>query len=122
MTTGQKLVELSGLSGVSAGQHLAAITAGSGPGTTIFASQFTVDMRENEIRAVQKVKCQAPSPIPYTTTTRTTRAKKNVFCETRTQQIYVGEERNELFLMQHTNSTSVETRLGNIAISTKRGV
>ena len=44
MTAGQLLVSLSGLSGVSAGAHLMAITAGAG--ATIFAETMTVALSE----------------------------------------------------------------------------
>ena len=56
MNTGQKLVELSGLSGVSAIAHLLAITQGSGtgPGKTVFAAQVTICLETPQITLVQR--------------------------------------------------------------------
>lgn len=54
MNTGQKLVELSGLSGVSALTHLLAITQGSGPGETVFASQMTVCLDTQQITQLSR--------------------------------------------------------------------
>ena len=61
MNTGQKLVELSGLSGVSAIAHLLAITQGSGtgPAKTIFASQMVVCAETPQITLVQRERSQS---------------------------------------------------------------
>lgn len=54
MNTGQKLVELSGLSSGSALAHLLAITQGTGTGVdkVVFASQMTVCLENDQLTVV----------------------------------------------------------------------
>ena len=60
MTAGQLLVSLSGLSGVSAGAHLMAITAGAG--ATIYAQHMFVTTTTERLTVRQKVKREAQPP------------------------------------------------------------
>lgn len=63
MNAGQYLVTLSGLSGVSAGQHLMAITAGSGtgPGATVFVERMTLHIEESTLTLVRRPQITARS-------------------------------------------------------------
>ena len=63
MTTGQKLVELSGLASGSALAHLLAMQTGTGPGQTIFASMFTLRCDEPRLTLVQRAKREAGESV-----------------------------------------------------------
>lgn len=52
-TAGERLVQLSGLTAVSASAHLLAITQASGAGATIFASQLTLRSEQQQLTLVQ---------------------------------------------------------------------
>ena len=63
-SAGQILVGLSGLSGISAGQHLLGITAGTGgPSTTIYAPRMTVTTTTEKLYLTQKPKKQAQQVV-----------------------------------------------------------
>lgn len=72
MTAGQHLVALSGLAGVSAAQHLLAITAGTGtgPGATVFVDRMTLSVEIPKLtvtrRLVDTVRFASP-PEPTVT-------------------------------------------------------
>ena len=65
MTTGQKLVELSGLASGSALAHLLAMQTGTGPGQTIFASMFSVCVEEPRLTLVQRPKREAAAEVEH---------------------------------------------------------
>lgn len=60
MNAGQYLVALSGLPSGSAGVHLLAIQAGTGPGQTIFSSRMCIVTGEDRFDAVRKPLLLAP--------------------------------------------------------------
>lgn len=62
MNAGQYLVALSGLPSASAGAHLLAIQAGTGPSQTIFAARMCVVTGESRMDVVHRAKRQVPKP------------------------------------------------------------
>ena len=117
MNTGQKLVELSGMSGVSALDHLLAITQGSGTGPTktIFASQMTVNMSEPGIFIVAKAKAKAKAKADQQTrcgskpTTSVSGGKRSLSAITHPNRVDVFFEHDSVFICQKTIRASVKT-------------
>lgn len=61
MNVGQRLAALTGLTGVSALAHLAALQAGAGPAQTVFADRFTLLIEEPRMTLTRRpVKAAAP--------------------------------------------------------------
>ena len=122
MNAGQKLVELSGLSGShSAIEHFLAITQGTGTGfdKIIFASQMTVCIEDDHLSVIQR-----PSELSVSVTrvqTETTQKDKpnRITATTRQARMDVTTRRAELFVVQRTRA-SVFVRAQPHTISTRR--
>ena len=123
MNTGQKLVELSGLAGVSALDHLLAITQGSGtgPAKTLFASQMVVCVDEPTIVVTQRMAEHAVTTLLAATET-TQRGKPNrITATTRPAHKNVTTRQAELFVVQRTRaSVFVRTQPHTISARRKR--
>ena len=111
MTAGQILVSLSGLSGVSAGAHLMAITAGAG--ATIYAQHMSVTTTTERLTVRQKVKREAQAPVVQAPVVEAPKAtgkqgSKYVFVCTSIPQHHVLTTPDEVWVM-----TNKETIGGN---------
>lgn len=89
-TAAQYLVALSGLSGVSAGEHLMAITAGTGE--TIFANQMTLVSEVPQAALYRKPKRAIPRAEP----------KPAVQAKKGTKHSFLVAERNEQVVLTET--------------------
>ena len=106
VTAGQLLVSLSGLSGVSAGAHLMAITAGAG--ATIYAQHMFVTTTTERLTVRQKVKREAQAPVVEAPKATGKQGSKYVFVCTSIPQHHVLTTPDEVWVM-----TNKETIGGN---------
>ena len=106
MTTGQKLVELSGLASGSALAHLLAITQGTGTGVDriIFASQMTVSLEDDQVSVIQR-----PSELSVSATCAQTEATQT-------------DKPNRITAMTHPARVDVTTRQAAIYVAQKAHV
>lgn len=123
MNTGQKLVELSGLSGVSALDHLLAITQGSGtgPAKTVFASQMVVRVDEPTIVVTQRMAEHAVTTL-LAATEMTQQDKPNrITSVSRSARVDVVTRQAALFVAQKARATTfVRTLPNTINTNTRR--
>ncbi|MBK8467674.1 MAG: hypothetical protein IPL32_17810 [Chloracidobacterium sp.] len=102
-TAGAILVGLSGLTGVSAGSHLLAITAGSGPGTPypVLVSQFTVVVEEPTHTILQTKFKDAPEEVrPRNPIRRSVPATSVEFIATQEALLFVRLGSDELSIVE----------------------
>ena len=106
MTTGQKLVELSGLASGSALAHLLAVTQGTGTGVDriVFASQMTVSLEDDQVSVIQR-----PSELSVSATRAQTEA---------TQALYpaVRDEQNSVAVLLPPNEVFVARSMGRMTV------
>ena len=122
MNTGQKLVELSGLSGVSALDHLLAITQGSGtgPAKTIFASQMVVCVDEPTIVVTQRMAEHAVTTL-YAATETTQQDKPNrITSVSRPARVDVVTRQAALFVAQKAHAATFVRTLPNIITARRK--
>ena len=104
MNTGQRLATLSGLAGVSALAHFAALQAGgSGVGQTVFADRFTLLVEEPQLVLTRKLVKQA-APVerkPVAGVERATQSKPPFLC-VEAPQHYVRASTLTVFAASHT--------------------
>ena len=98
MNTGQRLVALSGLAGVSALAHFAALQAGgSGVGQTVFADRFTLLVEEPQLVLTRKLVKQG-APVERPTPTSSPAQGKFVFVTTLAEQALVRTATDEFYV------------------------
>ena len=121
MNTGQKLVELSGLSGVSASAHLLAITQGSGtgPAKTVFASQMVVCVDEPTIVVTQRMAEHAVTTLLAATETTQQDKPNRITAMTRPARVDVTTRQAALFVMHKAHTSAFVRTLPN-TISARR--
>ena len=117
MNTGQKLVELSGLSGVSALDHLLAITQGSGtgPAKTVFASQMVVRVDEPTIVVTQRMAEHAVTTLLAATETTQQDKPNRITAVSRPARVDVVTRQSALFVVQKAHAATFVRTLPNIA-------
>ena len=94
-TAGQTIIGLSGLSGVSAGAHLMAITAGASAGPSGFASRMTVTTTTARMSVTERPRKQAQSVAPkkeQTGTAKSTSKTAYVCTPTERYQVLTGPD------------------------------
>ena len=98
VTAGQLLVSLSGLSGVSAGAHLMAITAGTG--RIVFASSFTVTIDEQQL--VVNLSDKELKPVRQVVEAQPTTSKKlkRLFVVTQPEELTISTQPNTLNIVE----------------------
>lgn len=109
MTAAQVLVALSGLSGVSAAQHLLGVTAGSGPGTTVFASRFSVLVDEPSVSLFEKGENVLSVPKP--SAEKRLADSKRTDVEVRQEQVAVFKVCNEVWVTTRSMSQALHSVL-----------
>jgi len=102
MNAGQYLVALSGLSGVSAGQHLMAITAGTGTGATIFVDRLTLCAETPTMTLVRKSRADVQQPAAQSVSRP---GKKRI------KRLDVRLVQDQMWIVQRTETTA--TAIGN---------
>ena len=123
MTTGQKLVELSGLASGSALAHLLAVTQGTGTGVDriIFASQMTVSLEDDQVSVIQY-----PSELSVSATCAQTEATQTdkpnrITAMTRPARVDVVTRQAAIYVAQKAHvSTFVRTLPNTISARRKR--
>ena len=123
MNAGQKLVELSGLSGVSALDHLLAITQGSGtgPAKTVFASQMVVCIDAPTIVVTQRVAEHAITTLHSATETTQQDKPNRIASVSRPARVDVVTRQAALFVTQKAHAaTFVRTLPNTINTNTRR--
>ena len=109
-TAGEILVSLSGLSGVSAGTHLLAITTGTGTGETVFASRFSVQIQEPLVTIFRKAKRRAPEESTRPAVRRSAENPgKYAYAFTATKRLSLLTQSDSLYV-QHTTMNAVVTQ------------
>ena len=122
MNTGQKLIELSGLSGVSALDHLLAITQGSGTGTakTIFASQMVVCADEPTIVVTQRMAEHAVTTLHAATETTQQDKPNRITSVSRPARVDVVTRQAALFVTQKAHAATFVRTLPNIITARRK--
>lgn len=119
MNTGQILVGLSGLSGVSAGAHLLAITAGTGE--TVFANRFSVQIQEATTTVTRRTKPVAqPAAQPAPPVRRAATPSKYVSVHTATPRLAVVTAPDCLTVTQRSAGTTITQQFETATIIKKR--
>lgn len=118
MTTGQKLVELSGLASGTALAHLLAMQTGSV--RTVFASMFSVQIEEPRLFAVQRPKREAGDDYRPAVSRLSADTEKAVSIFTREASLSVLTEPDELFVRQGSTNTVVVRELGNEQLTVRQ--
>ena len=95
MTAGQTLVSLSGLSGVSAGAHLMAITAGAG--ATIFVQHMRVTTTTDRFTISQKPKRDVSQAVERPVSQQGNKGK-NVYVSSPVPQYHVLTGPDEIWV------------------------
>lgn len=105
MNAGQKLVALSGLSYGTALTHLLAITQGSGPGKTVFASQMAVCIEAPQITLIRKPSVKSSADVrPATQSQSHDAKKKRIDVVTQPARIDVLMRPESMFVVQRRQS------------------
>ena len=119
MTTGQKLVELSGLASGSALAHLLAMQTGSVVGKTIFAAQMTVCVEEPQVTLIQRPSEHNVATTQAETTTTQQDKPSRVYAQTRPARVDVATRSASMHVVQKP-ATSVSVRLLPHTITSRR--
>ena len=123
MTTGQKLVELSGLASGSALAHLLAVTQGTGTGVDriIFASQMTVSLEDDQVSVIQRPSELSVSAAPAQMQTTQQDKPNRITARSSLSRIDVVTRPSALYIAQKTHaSTFVRTLPNNLTSRRKR--
>lgn len=121
MTTGQKLVELSGLASGSALAHLLAVTQGTGTGVDriIFASQMAVSIEDDQVSVIQRPSEHNVATTQAETTTTQQDKPSRVYAQTRPARVDVATPHTSIHVVQKP-ATSVSVRLLPNHLTTQR--
>ena len=123
MTTGQKLVELSGLASGSALAHLLAVTQGTGTGVDriIFASQMAVSIEDDQVSVIQRPSELSVSATPAQMQTTQKDKPNRITARSSLSRIDVTTRPAALYIAQKTHaSTFVRTLPSTITSRRKR--
>ncbi|MFA7290887.1 MAG: hypothetical protein WC023_01440 [Rhodocyclaceae bacterium] len=117
-TAGEILVALSGLTGVSAGEHLLAATAGNG---MIYANRFSVQIQEATTTVTRRTKVATqPAEKPATQVHRAAAPSKYVSVCTSRERIAVMTQTDCLIVTQRSAGTTVTQQFETATIIKKR--
>lgn len=124
MTTGQKLVELSGLASGSALAHLLAITQGTGTGVDriIFASQMTVSLENDQLTVVSS---QHKDPVVSAkeATFEVSRKENKLYALFAPASLSVNTARNAMYVISRPGrSVTIQTRPQEVSVKRRRRV
>lgn len=123
MTTGQKLVELSGLASGSALAHLLAVTQGTGTGVDriSFASQMAVIIEDDQVSVIQRPSELSVSATPAQMQTTQQDKPNRITARSSLARIDVVTRPAALYVAQKTHaSTFVRTAPNTITARRKR--
>lgn len=123
MTTGQKLVELSGLASGSALAHLLAVTQGTGTGVDriSFASQMAVIIEDDQVSVIQRPSELSVSATPAQMQTTQQDKPNRITARSSLARIDVVTRPAALYVAQKTHaSTFVRTLPSTITSRRKR--
>ena len=123
MTTGQKLVELSGLASGSALAHLLAVTQGTGTGVDriIFASSMVVSVEDDRLSVIQHPSELSVSATPAQMQTTQQDKPNRITARSSLSRIDVVTRPAALYIAQKTHaSTFVRTLPNNLTSRRKR--
>ena len=123
MTTGQKLVELSGLASGSALAHLLAVTQGTGTGVDriIFASQMAVSIEDDQVSVIQRPSELSVSATPAQMQTTQQDKPNRITARSSLSRIDVVTRPAALYVAQKAHvSTFVRTAPNTITARRKR--
>lgn len=114
MTTArERMIALSGLAGAhTAREHFLAITQGTGPTKTVFASMFAVQIEEPRLALVQMPKAEARSSYEPSEV-RQSGDEKDLFILTRTGAMSVLTTLDEIVIRQSSEQGYVVRDFGN---------
>ena len=111
-TTGAYLLSKSSLASGTALAHLLALQTGAGPGQTVFASMFSVQIEEPLLFAVQRPKREAREDYRPAVSRLSADTEKSVSIFTREATLNVLTEPDELFILQGSTESVVVRDLG----------
>ena len=122
MTTArERMIALSGLAGAhTAREHFLAIMQGTGPGQTIFASMFAVQIDEPRLTLVQRPKREAGEDYRPAISRLSADTEKAIAIFTREAALSVRTEIDELFIWQGSTNTVVVRELGNEQLTVRQ--
>ena len=124
MTTGQKLVELSGLASGSALAHLLAVTQGTGMGVDriIFASQMTVCIEDDQVSVIQRPSELSVSAAPAQMQTTQQDKPNRITARSSLARIDVVTRPAALYIAQKTHASTFVRTLPNTLTSRRKRV
>ena len=124
MTTGQKLVELSGLASGSALAHLLAVTQGTGTGVDriIFASQMTVSLEDDQVSVIQYPSELSVSAAPAQMQTTQQDKPNRITARSSLSRIDVVTRPAALYIAQKTHASTFVRTLPNTLTSRRKRV
>lgn len=120
MNTGQKLVELSGLSSGSALAHLLAAIQGSGPAKTIFATQIVVCIDAPTIVVTQRMAEHAVTTLLAATETTQQDKPNRITAVSRPARVDVVTRQAALFVAQKAHAATFVRTLPNIITARRK--
>ena len=124
MTTGQKLVELSGLASGSALAHLLAVTQGTGTGVDriVFASQMTVSLEDDQVSVIQRPSELSVSAAPAQMQTTQQDKPNRITARSSLSRIDVVTRPAALYIAQKTHASTFVRTLPNTLTSRRKRV
>ena len=124
MTTGQKLVELSGLASGSALAHLLAVTQGTGTGVDriIFASQMAVSVEDDQVSVIQRPSELSVSATPAQMQTTQKDKPNRITARSSLARIDVVTRPAALYVAQKTHASTFVRTLPNTLTSRRKRV
>ena len=124
MTTGQKLVELSGLASGSALAHLLAVTqgGGTGPAKTVFAAQMTVCAESDAVTLVQQQRDVAVNATAEKTTLAQSKKPDRIDVLKTPARMEITERRAMLYVVHRKDSVAFVRTLPNTITSRRKRV
>ena len=124
MTTGQKLVELSGLASGSALAHLLAVTQGTGTGVDriIFASHMAVSVEDDQVSVIQRPSELSVSAAPAQMQTTQQDKPNRITARSSLSRIDVVTRPAALYIAQKTHASTFVRTLPNTLTSRRKRV
>ena len=124
MTTGQKLVELSGLASGSALAHLLAVTQGTGTGVDriIFASQMAVSIEDDQVSVIQRPSELSVSAAPAQMQTTQQDKPNRITARSSLSRIDVVARQAATYVAQKTHASTFVRTLPNTLTSRRKRV
>ena len=124
MTTGQKLVELSGLASGSALAHLLAVTQGTGTGVDrlIFASSMVVSVEDDQLSVIQHPSELSVSATPTQMQTTQQDKPNRITARSSLSRIDVVTRPAALYIAQKTHASTFVRTLPNTLTSRRKRV